>query len=95
MHSTDAAFLYQLRARFGSGAALGQGGHRFGSIKKVTESTAAEIRHEVDRIARPFVEKRDLEIVRVRVETEGAAAYVVVDWHNRRADAARTVRVPA
>lgn len=84
IHPVDAAFLAQLTRRFGSGAALAGGGQKFASIDKNTESAANELRFEVERIARPFVERGDLELVRVTVETAFDAAYLVVDYHNRR-----------
>lgn len=70
VHPVDAAIAEQFRLKLDSGVAVidqGQGLHR---IEYKTDSTPLEVEHEVQRVLKPFIERRHAELVRLEHATD-------------------------
>ncbi len=92
----DAAVMFQFQTVFGSGSALGSGGHKFRRIRKATERSQKAIEYEARRIFEPFVRRGWVELRQgdgVLVDIEGDTGQLVVNYFNRHARARRTVTI--
>lgn len=72
VHPVDAAFAEAFRVRKDSGAATGAVGQKLYAIAMKGDSLEREIRDEINRIAKPFVDRRDIDITAVIVDTDDA-----------------------
>ena len=86
VHPVDAAIQQQFRVRLCSGAAVLTSGSRFHTLEDKTERTDAEIRGEIARVLKPFIDRSEAAIISVQVDPEalgadGAAALVL--YRNR------------
>ena len=92
IHPVDSWVITQIRTVRGSGSAVQDDGHRFGTFELVTDDAADIARAEVERMLRPAVERGDIEIVSVAAETMDGedGVNVVVEWTNLRAGERRS-----
>lgn len=69
VHPVDAAVVEQLRLHRGSGAAVEDEGTLFRKFDKVYDNTAAAVEDEIRRALKPLVDRRDIRIDTVAVES--------------------------
>ena len=84
---TDAAIQWQLTIRQGSGAALGDNGHRLHEITKATESAPTQIADEGRRVTAKFRERGDITDVLAEGSTPGGSTAIKalsLTYHNAR-----------
>lgn len=89
---TDAALLWQLRVRQGSGAALGDNGNRLHLITKATEGAPIQIADEGRRVTDKFRARGDVDEVVVTGSTPGGSTAIkalVVQYRNTHTAAKR------
>jgi len=89
---TDAAVQDAFTIRRGSGAVT-EGGHAFDAIKHNEDQTPRRLQDEAGVIFKPFVERRDVDLLRSSTKS-GAADHqeLTVEYYNRARAQKETVR---
>jgi hypothetical protein len=89
----DGAVQDAFTIRRGTGAVT-EGGHAFDAIKHNDEQTPRRLQDEAGVVLKPFIDRRDLDIVPpIRTESEATdQAELTVDYYNRAAGLPATVR---
>ncbi len=93
-HYVDAAIVTQFRTRRGSGAAVQNDGQALDEVKKNDANAPDAIRHEINRVLKPFVVRGDIEIRKIDVEageTFGIQGSALVEYLNLRTRRIETV----
>jgi len=70
VHPVDAAVKTQFRLRLGTGAAVLEDGNKLATIKKVGSATPREVEDEYRRLLKSQVDRGDIAIETVVVETD-------------------------
>jgi hypothetical protein len=83
-HPIEAAIRDAFRFWRGTGAAVQDVGQAFAEIKKKTSTAERDIRDEALRILKPFVDRAEIEILTLTVDTELAEdlGAVAIEWLN-------------
>jgi plasmid stability protein len=93
---TDAALQWAFTIRQGSGAALGDLGHRLHTIRKATDGSSVQAADEARRVLRRFVQRgdvRDVDVAAGVVGSSTATSAVVIALTNTRTGRALRQRV--
>ncbi len=91
---TDAALIAQMRIERGSGAAVLSDGTALRAIENIDTDTEAQIRFELMRILQPFIDRREIELVKLQISAGDDApdlAGAFVEYRNLRTAEKRTI----